>query len=78
MSVNVRDNELEFALKRFKTEVARSGTLSIAKERANGYKKPGVRRKEEKKINTINSRRNARNNNSRRNYNSMRNNHKAA
>lgn len=78
MSVNVRDNDLEFALKRFKTEVARSGTLSIAKERANGYKKPGVRRKEEKKINTINSRRNARNNNSRRNYNSMRSNHKAA
>ena len=78
MSVNVRDNDLEFALKRFKTEVARSGTLSIAKERANGYKKPGVRRKEEKKIGTINSRGNARNNNSRRNYNSMRNNHKAA
>ena len=78
MSVNVRDNVLEFALKRFKNEVARCGTLSIAKERANGYKKPGVRRKEEKKINTINSRRNARNNNSRRNYNSMRNNHKAA
>ena len=42
-----------------KTEIARSGTLSKARERADGYKKPGVRLREEKKINTINSRKNS-------------------
>lgn len=62
MAVKVKDNNLDLALKRFKTQVARSGTLSKARERAEGYKKPGVRRKEEKKINTINSRRNNKNN----------------
>ena len=61
MAVKVKDNNLDLALKRFKVQVARSGTLSKARERAEGYKKPGVRRKEEKKINTINSRRNNRN-----------------
>ena len=62
MAVKVKDNNLDLALKRFKVQVAKSGTLSKARERAEGYKKPGVRRKEEKKINTINSRRNNRNN----------------
>ncbi len=61
MAVKVKDNNLDLALKRFKVQVAKSGTLSKARERAEGYKKPGVRRKEEKKINTINSRRNNRN-----------------
>ena len=61
MAVKVKDNNLDLALKRFKVQVARSGTLSKARERAEGYKKPGVRRKEEKKINTINSRRNNKN-----------------
>ena len=61
MAVKVKDNNLDLALKRFKVEVAKSGTRSKARERAEGYKKPGVRRKEEKKINTINSRRNNRN-----------------
>lgn len=56
MSVDVRNNNLDFALKKFKTQVAKNGTLSKAKERAEGYKKPGVKRKEEKKANTINSR----------------------
>ena len=46
-----------------RNQVARNGNLSKAKERAEGYKKPGVRLKEEKKKNTINSRRNARKNN---------------
>ena len=54
VTVNVKNNE--FALRRFKTQVARNGNLSKAKERAEGYKKPGVRLKEEKKKNTINSR----------------------
>ena len=61
MAVKVKDNNLDLALKRFKVQVAKSGTLSKAREIAEGYKKPGVRRKEEKKINTINSRRNNRN-----------------
>lgn len=62
MSVNVKNiNNLDFALKRFKTQVAKNGTLSKARERAEGYKKPGVRRKEEKKRNIINSRRKNRN-----------------
>ena len=57
MAVNVRDNNLEFALRRFKTEVAKSGTLSAYRDKIE-YKKPGVRRREEKKQNIINSRRN--------------------
>ena len=61
MSTVVKNNNLEFELKRLKTETARSGTLSKARERADGYKKPGVRHREEKKINTINSKRNSRN-----------------
>ena len=57
VTVRVKDNEsLEFALRNFKTKVARNGNLSKAKERAEGYKKPGVRLKEEKKKNIINSR----------------------
>ena len=62
VTVNVKNNDVEFALRRFKTQVARNGNLSKAKERAEGYKKPGVRLKEEKKKNTINSRKNNRKN----------------
>lgn len=58
MTVSVKNNNVELAIKRFKTEIARSGTLSKAKERADGYKKPGVRHREEKKINTMNARKN--------------------
>lgn len=61
VSVKNKNNNLEFALRRFKTETARSGVLSKARERADGYKKPGVRQREEKKINTINSRKNSKN-----------------
>ena len=61
VSVKNKNNNLEFTLKRFKTETARSGILSKARERADGYKKPGVKHREEKKINTINSRRNSKN-----------------
>lgn len=57
MAVNVKDNNLEFALRRFKTEVAKSGTLSAYRDKLE-YKKPGVRLREEKKQNIINSRRN--------------------
>ena len=67
MSVSVKTNNVEFAIKRFRTQVARDGILSKARERADGYKKPGVRLREEKKKNTINSRKNSKKNN-RENY----------
>ena len=52
--VKVKGN-LDGALKRFKTSCARDGILSEAKKRK-FYSKPGVVRREEKKKNTINSR----------------------
>ena len=62
MSTIVKNNNnLEFAIKKFTAETARTGTLSKARERAQGYKKRGVRNREEKKKNTINSRKNSRN-----------------
>ena len=61
MTVSVKNNNVELAIRKFKTEIARSGTLSKARERADGYKKPGVRLREEKKINTMNSRKNNKN-----------------
>ena len=67
MSVSVKNNNVEFAIKRFRTQVARDGILSKARERADGYIKPGVRLREEKKKNTINSRNNSKKNN-RENY----------
>ena len=67
MSVSVKNNNVEFAIKRFRTQVARDGILSKARERADGYKKPGVRLREEKKKNTNNSRKNSKKNN-RENY----------
>ena len=67
MSVSVKNNNVEFAIKRFRTQGARDGILSKARERADGYKKPGVRLREEKKKNTINSKKNSKKNN-RENY----------
>lgn len=61
VTVTVKNDDVEFALKKFKNQVARNGNLSKAKERAEGYKKPGVRLKEEKKKNIINSRKNRKN-----------------
>ena len=58
--VTVKGN-LDGALKKFKQKCARDGVLSEAKKRK-FYDKPGVKRREEKKQNTINSRkRNKRN-----------------
>ena len=59
MSIVVKNNNIEYALKKSKIESA--STLSKAREIADGYRKPGVRHREEKKINTINSRRNNKN-----------------
>ena len=52
--VTVKGN-LDGALKKFKQKCARDGILSEAKKRK-FYDKPGVKRREEKKQNTINSR----------------------
>lgn len=62
VTVGVRNNDVDFALRKFKNLVARNGNLSKAKERAEGYKPNGVRLREEKKKNTINSRKNNRKN----------------
>ena len=59
MIVKPTVNELlEHAENRFALVIA---TSKRAREIANGYRKPGVRHREEKKINTINSRRNNKN-----------------
>ena len=60
MSVKVKDNNIDGALRRLRNEVG--PTLSAVREKKE-YKKPGVRRREEKKKNTINSRRNNKNRN---------------
>ena len=59
MSVTVRNNNIDGALRILRTQAA--PTLSAARDRKE-YKKPGVRRREEKKKNTINSRRKNRKN----------------
>ena len=61
MSVNVKNNNIDGALRILRTQSA--PTLSAVREKKE-YKKPGVRRREEKKKNTINSRKNNRKNNS--------------
>jgi len=45
LAVEVRGN-LENAMKRFKTQVARSGSLQKVKERNEGYKKKGIKNRE--------------------------------
>ena len=60
MSVSVKNNNVDQGIRAFNNQVAKNGILSKARERANGYKKKGVRLREEKKQNTINSRRNSR------------------
>ena len=60
----VKNGNVENALKRFKRQVAKSGTLSEFKKREH-YSKPGVLRREAKKNAIINSRKQNRKN---RNY----------
>ena len=62
VTVSVRNNDVEFALRKFKTQVARNGDLSRAKKRAEGYTPRGVKLREEKKQNIINSRKKNRRN----------------
>lgn len=63
--VTVKGN-LDGALKKFKQKCARDGVLSEAKKRK-FYDKPGVKRREEKKQNIINSRKRNKKNNRNRN-----------
>ena len=60
MAVNVKNNNLDGAIRTLRTQSA--PILSALKDRKE-YKKPGVKRREEKKRNTINSRRNNKRNN---------------
>ena len=60
--VVVKNGNVDGAIRTMKQKNARDGLLKKARERQDGYKKPGVRRREEKKINTMNSRRNNKNN----------------
>jgi len=57
--VEVKNGNIENALKRFKIKVQRSGTLSEMKKRKE-YSKPGVVRREAKKEAIKNARRNNR------------------
>lgn len=57
MSVIVKNNNLDGALRIFKAQVAKDGTLTAARARQE-YKKPGVKRREEKKKNIQNCRKN--------------------
>ena len=59
MAVNVKNNNIDGALRILRTQSA--PTLSALREKKE-YKKPGVRRREEKKRNTINSKRNSKRN----------------
>lgn len=53
--VVVKNNDVESALKKFKTKVARSGVPSEIKKRKH-YEKPGVKKRNEKKEMIKNSR----------------------
>jgi len=57
-STSVKDNNLDFAIRRFNNQVAKSGTLTKAREIANGYRSKGVKKREERKQNQRNSRKN--------------------
>ena len=60
--VVVKNGNVENALRTFKQKNAKSGLLKKARERQEGYLKPGVRRREAKKEAIKNSRRRAREN----------------
>ena len=57
--VEVRDGNVDGALKRFKMKVAKSGVPSEIKKKKH-YDKPGVKRRNELKENIKNSRKNKR------------------
>ena len=62
-TIYVRNNNLDGAFKNLRTQLAKDGTLSKARDRAEGYKKTGLRNRLEKEINTRNSKKNNKKNN---------------
>ncbi|HOP65854.1 MAG TPA: 30S ribosomal protein S21 [Bacilli bacterium] len=60
--VEVRNGNIDGALKRFKTQVAKSGIPSEIKKRKH-YEKPGVKKRNEKKENIKNARKHNKNKN---------------
>lgn len=59
--VVVRDGNVESALRTFKQKNVRDGLLKKARERQEGYKKPGVKRREKREEGRKNSRRREKN-----------------
>lgn len=64
-TVVVKNGNVDFALRNLKQKNAKDGLLKAARERNEGYMKPGVKRRKAKKEAIINSRKRAR----RENYN---------
>jgi ribosomal protein S21 len=60
--VTVRNGDVDGALRTLKQKNAREGLQKKARERQEGYKKPGVRRREKKAEGTKNTRKRERNN----------------
>ncbi len=60
--VVVKNGNVESALRTMKQKNARDGLLKKARERQDGYKKPGVRRREKKNEGIKNTRKRERNN----------------
>jgi ribosomal protein S21 len=58
--VIVRNGNVDGALRTIKQKNAKDGLLKAARERQEGYMKPGVRKRKEKKEAIRNARRNAR------------------
>lgn len=69
-AVFVRNNNIDGAIKNLRNQLAKDGTLSKARDNAEGYKKPGVRNRLEKEANIRNCRKNNRSSkmNSKKNY----------
>lgn len=59
--VVVKNGDIDGALRNMKQKQAREGLLKKARERQDGYKKPGVRRREKKAEGTKNTRKRERN-----------------
>ena len=55
-TVVVKNGNVEFALRNLKQKNAKDGLLKAARERNEGYMKPGVKRRKAKKEAIINSR----------------------
>lgn len=60
--VIVRNGNVDSALRTMKQKNARDGLLKKVRERQEGYKKPGVKRREKKEEGIKNSRKRQRNN----------------